>query len=103
MGVPVVTLPGEKLASRQTLGFLHFMGYGHLAVRSKDEYVERALELVADPQKLREMRHALRPAFQAAPFSDGPKFTATLEAAYRRMWREYVAGRAPEAFSLDAD
>lgn len=103
MGVPVVTLPGEKLASRQTLGFLGSMGFDHLAVRSKDEYVARALELVADPEKLREMRHALRPAFEAAPFSDGPKFTATLESAYRQMWRRFVAGEQPQAFCVEVE
>ena len=100
MGVPVLTLPGDRLASRQTLGFLHFMGHADLAATSPEDYVARASSLAGDPLRLRELRHKLRPAMEAAPFCDGPKFAATLEAAYRQMWRRYGAGDKPEAFGI---
>ena len=100
MGVPVITLPGDRLASRQTFGFLHFMGHGDLAATSPEDYVARAVSLAGDPRRLKELRHKLRPAMEAAPFCDGPKFTATLEAAYRRMWRRNVAGEKPEPFEI---
>ncbi len=101
MGVPVITLPGDRLASRQTLGFLHPMGFAELAATAPEDYIERALALASDQERLADLRRRLRPAMEGAPFCDGPKFTATLEAAYRRMWRRYVAGEKPEPFDID--
>jgi protein O-GlcNAc transferase len=100
MGVPVVTLPGERLASRQTLGFLHYMGFDEFAAASRAEYVARAAALAGAPERLKLLRKTLRPATESAPFCDGAKFTATLEQAYRTMWRCYVAGEAPAAFDV---
>jgi predicted O-linked N-acetylglucosamine transferase (SPINDLY family) len=100
MGVPVVTLPGDRLASRQTYSFLHYMGYAEFAASSPDHYVARCVALAADPGRLKNLRHDLRAALIAAPFSDGPKFTAGLEEAYRIMWRRHVAGESPAAFDV---
>ena len=102
MGVPVITLPGERLASRQTLGFLHHMGFEAFAAKSREDYVDRALALAGDRHRLAGLRRALRPALEAAPFCDGPGFTATLEAAYRQMWRRHVSGLAPQPFDIAA-
>jgi predicted O-linked N-acetylglucosamine transferase (SPINDLY family) len=103
MGVPVITLPGERLASRQTLGFLDPMGFSEFAASSREDYAARALALAADPERLGDLRRRLRPAMEGAPFCDGPKFTATLEAAYRRMWRRHVAGEKAEPFHIAPD
>lgn len=100
MGVPVVTLPGERLSSRQTLGFLHLMGFEDLAAKSAEDYVAIAVSLASDPVRLHDLRRRLRPAFEASPICDGPGFTAMLERAYRQMWRRHVAGEKPEAFSV---
>jgi len=100
MGVPVLTLPSDRLASRQTLGFLHGMGFEQLAAGSPQDFVARAVSLASDTRRQRELRAALRPAMENAPFFDGPKFTATLEAAYRRMWRRHVQGEKPEPFDI---
>ena len=93
MGVPVVTLPGERLASRQTLGFLHYMGHDELAAHTAEDYVARAVALANDPAGLADYRKSLRPAMEWAPFCDGKKFTATLETAFCEMWLRYVAGK----------
>ncbi len=101
MGVPIVTLPGERLASRQTLGFLHGMGFAQLAAETPEDYAALAISLANNPRELRELRHSLRPAMEKSPFCDGARFTATLEAAYRQMWRRHVLGDKPEAFEID--
>jgi len=100
MGVPVVTLPVERLASRQTLSFLHFMGHADLAATSPDDYLARAVALANDPERLRALRPRLRQDLVSAPFVDGKRFTAELESAYREMWRRHVAGEAPAAFDV---
>ncbi len=100
MGVPVITLPGDRLASRQTLAFACFMGHEDFAASSPEDYVARASALADDPRRLKEIRHGLRSALLTAPFSDGPKFTKGLEEAYRIMWRRYVAGEKPEPIDI---
>ena len=89
MGVPVVTLPSDRPASRQTAGFLGLVGLGGCIASSQQDYVERALVMADDRGRLSELRRMLRPRMAASPLCDGALFTPTLEAAYRRMWTQW--------------
>jgi protein O-GlcNAc transferase len=102
MGVPVVTLPGDRPASRQTLGFLTTLGLTKLAASSEADYIRIAAELAADPARLTELRQSLRPAMAASPLTDGRLFTPTLEAAFRTMWRRWCAGEPAAGFDVGA-
>jgi len=98
MGVPVLTLPGDRPASRQTLGFLQSLGLDDLVAASPDDYVAKAAQWAGDADRLAELRRTLRPRMAAAPLCDGPLFTRALEAALREMWRRCCGGEAPETF-----
>ena len=100
MGVPVVTWPQDRIASRQTLSFLTELGLTDLAAASEDDYVRIAAALAADPARRAELRQTLRPRMAASPLTDGTRFTPGLEAAYRRMWRDWCEGKAPEAITI---
>jgi predicted O-linked N-acetylglucosamine transferase (SPINDLY family) len=89
MGVPVITLPGKRAVSRQTLGFLRGIGLPELAASSADEYVRIATELATDQPRLTELRRTLRRRMAASPLCDGYAFTRNLEAAYRTMWENW--------------
>jgi predicted O-linked N-acetylglucosamine transferase (SPINDLY family) len=89
MGVPVVTLPGNRAVSRQTLGFLRAIGMPELAASSADEYVRIATELAADQPRLADLRRTLRRQMAASPLCDAYVFTRNLEAAYRTMWENW--------------
>ena len=102
MGVPVVTLPGERLASRQTLGFLQALGLEDLAAKDEADYVRIAATLAADGARRAELRATLRPRMAASPLCDQFRFTPTLEAAYRGMWRRWCAGEAAAGFDVPA-
>ena len=92
MGVPVVTLPGERPVSRQTLGFLDLVGLSDmLAARDADSYVAIAAGLVADPERLAALRAGLRARMAASRLCDGPAFAREFEAALRGMWRTWCA------------
>lgn len=91
MGVPVVTLPGETPPSRAGLSLLSNLGLPGLAARSADEFVTIAAGLAADLPRLAELRRGLRARMKASPLMDGPRFARNLEAAYRQMWRTYLA------------
>ena len=102
MGVPVVTLPSDRLASRQTFSFLHYMGLGarECVAASPEDYVAKAVALASDPDWLAAHRPALREALRDAPFSDAKRFAAGLEQAFRLMWRRYAAGEKPATINL---
>jgi protein O-GlcNAc transferase len=102
MGIPVATLPGDRPASRQTVGFLDLLGLGGCAARSPAEYVRCAADLAADPDRLTMLRHSLRARMTKSPLCDGALFTPTLEAAFREMWRLWCAGEPPSALEIQA-
>ena len=89
MGVPVVTLPGSRAVSRQTLSFVRAIGMPELAASSADDYVRIATELAADQPRLSELRRTLRRKMAASPLCDAYVFTRNLEAAYRTMWENW--------------
>ena len=101
MGVPVVTLPQDRPAARQTLAFLHGIGLDDLAAQSEDDYVRIAAGLAADPARRAELRATLRPRMAAAPMNDPKVFAAGLDAAYRQMWRTWCEGKAPEEITIE--
>jgi predicted O-linked N-acetylglucosamine transferase (SPINDLY family) len=97
----MVTLPQDRIASRQTLAFLHGLGLDDLAATSEDDYVRIAAALAADPDRRAELRRTLRPSMAAAPMNDPKAFAASLDQAYRRMWRRWCDGKAPEPIIIE--
>jgi predicted O-linked N-acetylglucosamine transferase (SPINDLY family) len=97
MGVPVVTLPGERPVSRQTLAFLTALERTEWAAETPEDYVAIAHGLAGDANRLAAFRTEQRQRMAASPLCDGPRFTRGLEAAYRDMWRRWCAARPAEA------
>jgi predicted O-linked N-acetylglucosamine transferase (SPINDLY family) len=91
MGVPVVSLPQERPASRQSLAILNLIGLGELCARSTADYVEIAARLATDAPRRAALRSDLRRRMAASPLCDGAGFTRELEAAFRQMWRRWSA------------
>ncbi len=100
MGVPVVTLPQDRFASRQTLGFLRTLGLDDLAATSPEDYVAIAAALSADVVRRETLRATLRPRMAASALCDAKAFTTSLEAAYRQMWRRWCAGLEPAGLDV---
>jgi len=86
MGVPVVTLAGDRHASRVGASLLSAAGLAHLVAASEREYVALARDLAVDPARLGAEREGLRERLAASPLMDAPRFVAALEGAYRRLW-----------------
>jgi protein O-GlcNAc transferase len=89
MGVPTVTLTGNRHASRVGASLLHVVGLDELIAASPEEYVERAVALAKDPAKLSDLRSGMRDRLRASRLLDADAFTKTLEDAYRQMWRTW--------------
>jgi protein O-GlcNAc transferase len=89
MGVPVVSLAGDRPVSRAGLSQLSNLGLQEFVARSETEYVEIATGLAHDLPRLAELRRVLRARMEASVLMDAERFTRGIEAAYRTMWRQW--------------
>ncbi|HTW93362.1 MAG TPA: tetratricopeptide repeat protein, partial [Tepidisphaeraceae bacterium] len=90
MGVPVVTIAGQAHRSRVGVSLLGSVGLGDLVAADENEFIEIAAGLAADRAYLGELRSTMRKRMQESPLMDGVSFAREVEAAYRRMWKEWV-------------
>jgi predicted O-linked N-acetylglucosamine transferase (SPINDLY family) len=90
-GVPVVSLVGDRHASRVGLSLLSAVGLADLATSTPDDFVRVAAALARDPSRLAELRRTLRPNMQRSPLCDAAAFVTRFEALLRRMWRDHCA------------
>ncbi len=95
MGVPVVTLRGDRHAGRVGASLLTQIGLSDLIAGSVEEYVEIAATLAGDPVRRNNLRCALRPRMAAAPLCDGNAFARKIEAAFRAMWQRWCEAQGP--------
>jgi protein O-GlcNAc transferase len=91
MGVPTVSLNGERIAHRAGQALLHAVGLDDWIVRTEDEYIAKVTAMVADLDSLAELRKTLRQRVRASPLCDGAGFTQGLEDLFRDMWRTWCA------------
>jgi predicted O-linked N-acetylglucosamine transferase (SPINDLY family) len=81
MGVPVVTWPGETFSSRHSCSYLTTIGMTELIADSANEYVEIAVGLANDHERLRTLRTTLRQQMADSPLCDGQNCARELVAA----------------------
>lgn len=91
MGVPVLTMRGDRLVSRVGATILHNAGLDSLIASSETEYIEKAVELGRNPAAVAEMRAGMRSRLAASTLCDTAGFTRKLENAYRDIWRRWCA------------
>ena len=89
MGVPVITLCGDRHAARVGNSLLHQVGLEELIAQTEDEYIEIAKQLVNDTGRLKELREGMRERMLNSPLCDEEGFTRQLEQAYREMWAKW--------------
>jgi protein O-GlcNAc transferase len=92
MGVPAVTLRGDRHSGRVGASLLARAGLGELVASTGDEFLRIAATLATDRPRLADLRGGMRARLTATTLIDGPRFTRGVEAAYRAMWRRFLAG-----------
>ena len=93
MGVPFITWPGDNLVSRMGRAILKNVGLDELIADNADAYVDLAVALERDRERLKRLRQGLREKMQASPLMDGAKMARSLEDAFRGMWRRWCETR----------
>lgn len=89
MGVPVITLAGDRPVSRQTKGLLRIIGLVELSTDTLEKYIQTAVNLANNTEKLSVLRQGLRQRMEQSPLCDGVAFTRTLEETYQTIWQSW--------------
>ena len=79
MGVPVVSMFGRSIHQRLGLSILNSAGLGDLCVATQDEFVDKAVALTRDRDRLADIRVNTRDRLRASPLCDAPRFTENLQ------------------------
>jgi predicted O-linked N-acetylglucosamine transferase (SPINDLY family) len=93
MGVPVVTLRGDRHATRVGASLLHAVDLDGLVAASPDEYVAAAVGLAHKRARLAALRAGLRERMRRSELCDEAGFAAAMEAAYRAAWERWCRTR----------
>jgi predicted O-linked N-acetylglucosamine transferase (SPINDLY family) len=94
MGVPVVTLAGDRHAARVGCSLLQAVGHSEWIATDSDDYVRRAVSLASDAAGRARFRFQLRDEMAASPLLDHAGQAARLGEALRACWRGACAGAA---------
>ena len=90
MGVPVVTLPGNKPSSRISASILHALELDAWVAENEEGYLRLAVRQAANLDALQRFRQEIRARIAASPAGNPELYTRAVEAAYRSMWREWL-------------
>nr|CAD7598908.1 unnamed protein product [Timema genevievae] len=95
-GTPVVTLPGETLASRVAASQLATLGAPELIATSRQEYQDIAVRLGTDREFLKSIRVKVWRARSDSPLFDCQQYAQGMEKLYKRMWEKHAHGDKPD-------
>ncbi len=100
MGVPVLTLEGESIASRQGSVTMRILGLDDFISTSEDEFLQKALYWSQSLEKLSDVRAGIRGRI-AARMNSVLSPSVYFEHAIRNAWQMYCEGKEPSSFSID--
>jgi predicted O-linked N-acetylglucosamine transferase (SPINDLY family)/glycosyltransferase involved in cell wall biosynthesis len=88
MGVPTLTLAGNSLISRQGASLMSAAGLADWVAATQEEYVNKALLLTHDLERLANLRAGLRAQVLASPLFDASRFAKNMQGLLWEMWHE---------------
>lgn len=88
MGVPVLTLAGDRKIQRMGNSLLQAIGLEDWIAHSPEEYVNKAITFAQDLEAIAQLRTSLRERFQKSQLGDVEGLTLALENAYQQMWKK---------------
>jgi len=91
MGNPFITYSNRPSVGKIGASILTTLGHPEWIATSEQEYVEKAVALASDPQKLSTIRQNLRAEMEASPLMDQKGFVRELEGAYQAMWKKWCS------------
>lgn len=94
MGVPVITLQGQRYIAHQGETILHAAGLDAWIARDIDDYVAKAVGFSKNIDGLARLRAGLRKQVLSSPIYDTRRFAINFEQALRGMWQAWLDSQA---------
>ena len=88
MGVPLITLRGDRHASRVGHALLSYLGLEEYCASSAEEFVAITKSLSGDPERLSMLRQTMRERMAQSRLLDGVDMGAALGEILRQAWAE---------------
>ena len=85
MGVPVLTLVGQRHAGRVSASLLYAAGCGGWVAESPEQFASLARLLAAEPDGLRAFRTEARERLRRSPLLDAPGYAQRFAVALRKL------------------
>lgn len=90
MGVPVITRPGTRSASRLTHSLLNTLGRSEWSAANHRDYVQKAISLASDFSTLAFIRSSLREQMTASPLMDSVSAASRIENIFEQALRRHT-------------
>lgn len=103
MGVPVITLAGNRHAARVGSSLLATLDLSEYVATSVDEYIQMATSLANNPVKRQELRATMRNRMRASKLCDARDMGRELGRALREMWHRYCAAESVGTHRVQAE
>lgn len=87
MGVPVIALAGENFCGRMGTSIMHHLGMQEWVAENREGYIETAVRMVSDREKLLKTKSQLRDRMKASPLCDVEGFAEELDGIFRQIWQ----------------
>lgn len=88
MGVPVISLCGDRHASRVGATLLTHVGLEQLIADTPQVYVDIAAGLANNPDHLNDWRAQMRDRMSGSALCDSRAFASSMEKVYRELWQK---------------
>ncbi len=88
MGLPVISMTGDRMADRMTTALLYSIGRKDFIARNDEEYVSIVHRVAYDIEMRKEMRYYQREQMRQSPICDGPGLARALEDSYETMYKQ---------------
>ena len=90
MGVPVITLLGDRMSSRITATIVNAVGQAQWIARSEGEYIDKVVGLARDVEGRKGLRAGQRAQMAASPLCDARGLARLLEQGYAEMFERWA-------------
>ena len=91
MGNPFITYSNRPSVGRIGASILTTVGHTEWIATSEQEYIDKAVALASDTEKLAKIRSALRTKIESSPIMDQKSFVLELEKTYQSMWNKWCS------------
>jgi len=102
MGLPVITLVQERHNSRFGYSLLMNMGLGELCAFSEEEYIQKAVDLANDWDRVRDYHLTIRRKMEESPVMNDTIYMGEVEEAYEKIFNAWINGEELPEFPQDA-